>query len=126
MVTEPVKKGGVLFELVQIPLGVGGAKPCATIGTVLYGTKQKGVCHERHGMSRKFGGLPRTFIFKEPLLLETANHDPRDAATDTRNLGTVERMLWHAGQGGGHTAGHMRNVSEEGDAVRLLHRPRGS
>jgi hypothetical protein len=54
----------------------------------------------------------------------TTIHDP-DAAADTCNLGTVERMLWHAGQGGGHTAGHMRNVPEESDAVRLLHRPRG-
>jgi hypothetical protein len=34
-------------------------------------------------------------------------------------------MLWHTGQGGGHTAGHMRNVSEDGDVVRLLHRLRG-
>ena len=47
---KPVKKGGVLFELVQIPMGVGGASLARPSGTVLYGTKQKGVCW----INRKF------------------------------------------------------------------------
>jgi hypothetical protein len=69
---------------------------------------------QRAAQNRFFSGRTTTTI-----------HGP-DAAADTCNLGTVERMLWHAGQGGSHTAGHLRNVSEEGDAVRLLHRPRWS
>ncbi len=42
---EPVKKGGVLFELVQIPLGVGGAKPRDHLGqycTVFLNSGTKG------------------------------------------------------------------------------------
>jgi hypothetical protein len=45
-----LKKGGVLFELVQIPRGFGRSSLDRQSGTVLYGSKQKGVCW----INRKF------------------------------------------------------------------------